>query len=98
MGFEKGLSYWKRFLKDGSCLALTEANLFAEKPSEEVLQFWQECYPDIKTIPENEKNIKNAGYSVVESFKLPESAWTDDFYVPLENRLNEIEAGYSGNN
>ncbi|WP_232216828.1 class I SAM-dependent methyltransferase [Methanohalobium evestigatum] len=54
---EKGLNYWKRFLKGGGFIALTEAVWFTENPSEESLQLWQEAYPDIKTIPETKKAI-----------------------------------------
>lgn len=97
IGFEKGLSYWKRFLKKEGFLALTEAAWFTDTPSDEVLQFWQECYPAIMSIPENEKIIEDAGYSIIGRFKLPASAWWDDYYVPMEKRLNDIEGKYRGN-
>lgn len=74
MGFEKGLAYWQRFLKDRGFMALTEAAWFTDKPSSEVLQFWQECYPAIKTIPENEKIIEASGYKIIDRFRLPASA------------------------
>jgi ubiquinone/menaquinone biosynthesis C-methylase UbiE len=96
IGFEKGLNYWKRFLKEGGFLALTEAAWFTDTPSEEALQFWQECYPAMKSIPENEKVIKAAGYTIIGSFKLPASAWWDDYYVSLETRLDSIEGKFRG--
>ncbi|MCC7576447.1 MAG: methyltransferase domain-containing protein [Methanomethylovorans sp.] len=94
MGFEKGLAYWQRLLKDGGFMALSEAAWFTDKPSAEVLQFWQECYPAIKTIPENEKIIEAAGYKIIDKFRLPASAWWDDFYVHFEKRLDEIEGKF----
>ncbi len=97
IGFEKGLNYWKRFLKEGGFLALTEAAWFTDAPSEEALQFWQECYPAIKSIPEHEKVIKAAGYTIIGSFRLPASAWWDDYYVSLERRLDSIEGKFKGN-
>jgi len=97
IGFEKGLSYWKRFLKKGGFLALTEAAWFTGTPSEEVFKFWQECYPAITSILEYEKMIEVAGYSIVGRFKLPASAWWDDYYVPMEKRLKDIEGKYRGN-
>jgi ubiquinone/menaquinone biosynthesis C-methylase UbiE len=97
MGFGKGLEYWKGFLKDSGFMALTEAALFTDTPSEEVMNFWQDCYPDIKTIPENERIIEGAGYNIISKFKLPVSAWWDDFYAYLGKRLDEIEGKYRKN-
>jgi SAM-dependent methyltransferase len=97
IGFEKGLNYWKRFLKEGGFIALTEAAWFTEKPSEEALQFWQEAYPDIKSIPETEKGIEAAGYTVIDRFRLPASAWWDDYYVHFEKRLDSMEVKFKGN-
>jgi ubiquinone/menaquinone biosynthesis C-methylase UbiE len=97
IGFEKGLDYWKSFLKEGGFMALTEAAWFTDTPSEEALQFWQECYPAIKSIPENEKVIEAAGYTVIDSFRLPASAWWKDYYVHFERRLDAIEGKFKGN-
>ncbi|WP_370574290.1 class I SAM-dependent methyltransferase [Methanomethylovorans sp.] len=97
IGFEKGLNYWKRFLREGGFIALTEAAWFTENPSEEALQFWQEAYPDIKSIPETEKGIEAAGYTVIDRFRLPASAWWDDYYVHFEKRLDSMEAKFKGN-
>ncbi|MCQ6963447.1 class I SAM-dependent methyltransferase [Methanolobus chelungpuianus] len=97
IGFEKGLSYWKRFLKEGGFIALTEAAWFTDTPSEEAFQFWQECYPAIRSIPEYEKAIEAAGYTLIGSFRLPAAAWWDDYYIPMEKRLDSIEEEYQGN-
>ncbi|WP_319507656.1 class I SAM-dependent methyltransferase [uncultured Methanolobus sp.] len=97
MGFQKGLVYWKRLLKDGGFVALTEAAWFTDSPSGEVFKFWNECYPDITTIPQNEKRIETAGYSILGRFKLPASAWWDHCYVPLEKRLDSIGDKFKGN-
>ncbi|WP_406661751.1 class I SAM-dependent methyltransferase [Methanolobus sp. ZRKC3] len=97
MGFQKGLEYWKKFLKDGGFMAITEAAWFTDKPSEEVFRFWEGCYPDIKTIEENEKVIETAGYTVIDRFKLPDSAWWDDYYIPMQERLDRIEDRFKEN-
>ncbi|WP_406657424.1 class I SAM-dependent methyltransferase [Methanolobus sp. ZRKC2] len=97
VGLEKGLNYWKRFLKEDSFIALTEATWFTDNPSEEALQLWQASYPDIKTIPETEKVIESAGYKIVTSFKLPASAWWDDYYNHFDKMLDEAEVKFKGN-
>ncbi len=96
IGFEKGLGYWKQFLKDDGYIALTEGTWFTDKPSSEVVQFWQECYPDIKSIPDTEKVIREAGYDLIDSFKLPSSTWYE-FYANLEKRVDDISDNYKGN-
>jgi ubiquinone/menaquinone biosynthesis C-methylase UbiE len=97
MGFEKGLQYWKRFLKDEGFMALSDAAWFTDTPCAELFQFWQECYPAMKTIPQNEKIIEAAGYRVIDRFRLPACAWWDYFYAHLEKRLDEVEEKFKGN-
>jgi ubiquinone/menaquinone biosynthesis C-methylase UbiE len=97
MGFEKGLSYWKQFLKKGGFMVLTETSWFTDCPSEEVFQFWNKCYPDIAVIAQNEKRIESAGYTIIDRFKIPASAWWDDYYNPLGKRLDQIEDKFKGN-
>jgi len=96
IGFEKGLNYWKQFLKAEGYIALTESTWFTDEPSSEVLQFWQGCYPDIKNIPDTEKVIMAVGYDIIDRFKLPASTWWD-FYAHLEKRVDDISDNYKGN-
>jgi hypothetical protein len=77
-------------------VALTESTWFTDEPSSEVVQFWQDCYPDIKSIPDTEKVITAAGYDLIDSFKLPASVWYD-FYANLEKRVDKISDNYKGN-
>jgi len=91
IGFEQGLSYWKRFLKKGGYIALTEAAWFTDTPSEEARAFWQECYPAIKAVAELEAAVICAGFQVIGRFALPASAWWDDYYRPLERKLDALE-------
>ncbi|MDW7732845.1 MAG: methyltransferase domain-containing protein [Methanolobus sp.] len=97
IGLEKGLNYWKHFLREGGYMALTEATWFTDTPSEEAKQLWQVSYPDIKTIPETEQTIESTGYKVISSFKLPASAWWDDYYDHFDRMLASAEAKFKGN-
>lgn len=97
IGLEKGLNYWKHFLKDGGFIALTEATWFTETSSEEARQLWQDSYPNIKTIPETKKEIESTGYKVISSFRLPASAWWDDYYNHFDKMLTSAEAKFKDN-
>jgi len=82
IGFERGLNYWRKFLKTGGYVAVTEASWFTDTRPEEIDSFWNEAYPEIDTIPNKISVLQNAGYIPVAAFILPENCWTDNFYEP----------------
>jgi len=97
MGFEEGLRSWKRLLRPGGYLCLTESVWFTDRPSPEAAAFWNDCYPAIKTVPETAAIAGNAGYEVVATFRLPGSAWWDNYYMPLQKRLPDLKKAAAGN-
>ncbi len=96
VGFEQGLTLWKRLLRPGGYLCLTEAVWFAKSPSPEAAAFWNECYPGITTVSENCTTAERAGYEVVATFPLPASAWWEDYYTPLAERLPDLRTAAAG--
>jgi len=97
IGFAKGLASWKRLLRPGGYLCLTEAAWFTEHPSPEAAAFWNDCYPVITTVAANLATAKDAGYEVVATFPLPASAWWDDYYTPMIERLADLRSKVAGN-
>ncbi|WP_342675882.1 class I SAM-dependent methyltransferase [Methanofollis sp. UBA420] len=97
IGFEKGLSYWKQFLKEGGYMAVSESAWFTADPSPEAEAFWAEVYPAIRTEEEYRAVIAAYGLDLVASFRLPEAAWLEEYYRPLETRLDEFAAEYADN-
>ncbi|MCP4583462.1 MAG: class I SAM-dependent methyltransferase [candidate division Zixibacteria bacterium] len=96
MGFQKGLAYWKRFLRPGGAIAVTEISWIKANPPDEILSFWHSEYPAIKTIDKNLNIIRQLGYSVIDYFTLPENAWYQ-YYEPIENRIVKLREKYAGN-
>ncbi len=82
IGFEKGLQEWRRFLKPGGYIAVTEASWFTEERPEEIDIFWKNAYPGIDTIPNKMAQLQKSGYMPVAMFVLTESCWTEHFYNP----------------
>lgn len=82
IGFERGLNEWRRFLKTGGYIAVTEASWFTETRPAEITDYWMEAYPQIDTIPNQVAQVQKAGYIPVATFILPESCWTEHFYAP----------------
>lgn len=96
IGFNRGINEWRRFLKKGGYIAISEASWFTEKRPEEIEKFWLEAYPEIDTISSKVYQMQKAGYIPVATFILPENCWIDNFYVPQVNRQDEFLSKYKG--
>lgn len=82
IGFERGLNEWRKFLKTGGYVAVSEVSWFTEERPKEIDDFWMDAYPEINTIPVKMAQMQQAGYIPVASFILPENAWTEHFFAP----------------
>ena len=85
IGFERGLNEWRKFLKVGGYIAVSEVSWFTEGRPAEINEFWMDAYPEIDTIPNKVAQMQKAGYIPVATFILPENCWTDHFYAPQAN-------------
>ena len=94
MGFREGLAAWRRLIKPGGALAVTEATWLTDAPSDELCRFWQAAYPAMTSIEENIALLQAAGYRHIDHFVLPEAAWWDDYYTPIEQRLAALRRQY----
>ena len=83
IGFERGFNEWRKFLKQGGYIAVTENTWFTEERPAEIEDFWQKAYPEIDTISNKVSQMQKAGYIPVATFILPENCWTEHFYIPL---------------
>lgn len=48
------------------------------------------------TIDNRRDLIKQCGYKLLGDFVLPESAWWDDYYGPMQERLEVLKKKYAG--
>lgn len=96
-GFEKGVKDWHRFIKKGGYLVVSEVSWLTLNPPKEVQDFWNDSYPAITSIEGNIEIIKKAGYKFLTSFIIPEKAWWDDYYTPLDKRIFFLKKKYHGN-
>jgi len=97
IGFDKGLREWKRLLKPGGYIAVTEAAWLKPDPPEDLFEFWNREYPAIRSVDQNLEAIDEEGYSIVGYFTLPDSSWWDDYYTPLEANVQTMRSKYAGN-
>jgi len=97
IGFKRGLNEWRKFLKPGGYLAVTEASWFTDERPEEIDWFWMDAYPEIDTIPTKVAQMQTAGYIPVATFILPENCWTEHFYAPQVAVQEAFLKKYAGN-
>ncbi len=91
IGFEKGLRHFHDHLKPGGYVAVTEASWFTANPDDEIKTFWQEQYPDIKTVDDNINIIKTCNFELIHNFHVPSITWWTDYYDILIERVKEYK-------
>jgi ubiquinone/menaquinone biosynthesis C-methylase UbiE len=84
IGFERGINDWKRFLKKGGYIAVTEASWLTEERPDEINMFWKDAYPEIDLISKKIFQMEKAGYVPVATFVLPENCWNNFYYQQVE--------------
>lgn len=96
MGLPAALAAWRRLLRPDGRLALTEAVWLTADPPEDVRRFWQDGYPAMTDVPGCRGSIERAGYELRGDFVLPASAWWDEYYRPLQARMEALAAARGG--
>ncbi len=97
IGFEQGIIEWRKFLKPGGYIAVTDASWFTTSRPREIEDFWVKEYPGIDLISVRASQMEKSGYKVVATFILPDYCWTDNYYVPQIARQEEFLKKYAGN-
>jgi SAM-dependent methyltransferase len=90
LGFEEALRRWRPLLKPRGLMALTECTWLTDDPPDEARDFWHNGYPAMGTITQNCRRADVHGFDVLDTFALPGSAWWDDYYTPLQSRVQQL--------
>lgn len=96
MGLPAALAAWRRLLRPGGRLALTEAVWLTDDPPPLVRQWWHGGYPAMTNVPGCRAIIERAGYELRGDFVLPASAWWGEYYGPLQARIEALAATSAG--
>ena len=96
IGFEKGVRAWRRFLKPGGILAVSELTwLTGERPAM-LTQHWHNQYPEVATASAKFGVLEAQGYAPLGYFALPERCWTCNYYRPLQAQFEPFLARHAG--
>lgn len=91
IGFENALRLWRPLLRPGGGLVVTELAWFTEAPAEEARAYFAGEYPDMRDEATRLRQARDAGYEVIDTFRLPASDWCA-YYAGVEERLPELVA------
>jgi ubiquinone/menaquinone biosynthesis C-methylase UbiE len=95
MGFEEALVAWKRFLKAEGYIAVSELVWLRSSPPTEVAEFFGREYPAMTDIETIMATIRTSGYEPRGHFTLPDAAWWESYYTPLEAKLPSLYNKYA---
>ena len=95
IGFEKGINDWRRFLKPGGLLVVSEITWTTSDRPSEIQKYWEAEYPEIDTASSKINILERSGYSPVAYFVLPERCWLENYYRPMQNSFAEFLARHS---
>jgi SAM-dependent methyltransferase len=90
MGFEAGIKSWKKFLKPGGYLSVSEITWLTDKRPEEIEKYWNNEYLEIDTASNKFKVLEKNGFTPAGYFYLPQSSWLDNYYNPIEDRFENF--------
>ena len=90
MGFEQGVKEWRRFLKPGGMLVVSEITWSTNSRPYELQAYWEKEYPEIDTASSKFNVLENNGYSPVAYFLLPEHCWLDNYYRPMQSMFADF--------
>jgi hypothetical protein len=96
LGVTDALRTWQPLLGAGGTVAFTEPIWLVDPPPEEVRAWWLSEYPDITNDEGIRSRIEAASYRTVASFPLPPSAWWDEYYDPMQTRIEDLRTRHPG--
>jgi SAM-dependent methyltransferase len=95
IGLRDALRICHELLRPGGYLVFTDAIWRKENPPSAVKASFDLDYPTMGSLNDDVTAIQDCGYELVGHFTLPDEAWWDDFYTPMETRINELRNKYT---
>jgi SAM-dependent methyltransferase len=95
LGIEPALRLCRHLLRPGGYLAFTDAVWRQENPPEPVRASFEFDYPAMGFVSDILASIGRTGFELLGHFTLPDEAWWDDFYTPMQWRVEELRGKYA---
>lgn len=94
MGFAKGVSDWRRYLKVGGLLVVSEITWTTHDRPTALQDYWDGEYPEIDVASARIRILEEQGYGPIGYFVLPEHCWLDGYYGPMASRFESFLEGH----
>lgn len=95
IGIEKALQICRSLLRPGGHLAFTDAVWRKENPPLEVKASFDLDYPSMGWTADVLAVIERCGFDLLGHFTVPDEAWWDDFYTPMQRRIEMLRGKYA---
>lgn len=96
IGLRNALRVCHGLLRPGGYLVFTDAIWRKDHPPATIKASFDADYPTMGTLSDDLAAIQDSGFELIDHFTLPDEAWWDDFYTPMEARINELRILYTG--
>ncbi|RMB02914.1 class I SAM-dependent methyltransferase [Eilatimonas milleporae] len=90
MGFTAGVAAWRRFLKPGGILAVSELTWLTAARPRDLTAYWTDAYAEVDTAAAKLAVLERHGFAPMGYFVLPEHCWFDNYYRPLRQRFDRF--------
>lgn len=96
IGLRHALRVCHGLLRPGGYLAFTDAIWRKENPPPAVKAGFDLDYPSMGWLEDDVAAIEDCAFELIGHFTLPDEAWWDDFYTPMETRIAALRGKYAG--
>ncbi len=96
IGIEPALRLCRSLLRPRGHVAFTDAVWQKEGPPDDVRASFAQDYPAMGWAADVLATIDRSGFDLLGHFTLPDQAWWDDFYAPMERRVQALRGKHAG--
>jgi len=88
MGFETGVKNWRKYLKAGGYLCISEVTWITDSRPKGLEDFWREEYPEIDKASSKINFLENNSFTLAGYFYLKQDSWIENYYGPMEEQFS----------
>lgn len=90
IGFSRGIESWKKYIKIGGILVVTEITWLVPDIPKELWKYWESKYPEIAYASSKIKQLEGSGYMPIGYFPLSQDCWLKEYYDVLEAGFSDF--------
>jgi cyclopropane fatty-acyl-phospholipid synthase-like methyltransferase len=97
MGLQNGVRRCRQMLKPGGCLAFTDMTAYSTDLPKPLADMFFSEMADFPNLDAKIAMVEAEGFTVLEHFTLPKTAWLENYYAPIEIELPRVEKKFEDN-